>query len=65
MDERKATDTAARVGGAALQAGGNIWVVVAPMADGKALVISEDIVAVYASRAAFSGGDEPLWSRSA
>lgn len=60
MDERQATELAAKVGGEAWHSGGGIWLVLADRPGGVVRVISDDMDNVYESREAFRRGDEPV-----
>ena len=56
MDEKQATAIADSLGGEAWQSGGEIWLVLKERADGKLVVISDEVVCEYANREAFDDG---------
>ena len=60
MDELEAKSVAKALGGEAWQSGGNIWLVSVSRADGKLVVISDELVAEYESDAAFAEGRESV-----
>ncbi len=43
-----------------LQSGGNIWIAMKTLVDGKYLVFGQESIGLYASQASFEGGDHPL-----
>jgi hypothetical protein len=51
MNEEQAEAVAEALGGRTWQSGGEIWLVLFERADGKLVVISDDVICEYASQA--------------
>jgi len=56
MDEPQATAIAEALGGETWQSGGDIWLVILRRADGRLVVLSDDVVCEYADDDAFDNG---------
>lgn len=53
MDEQQATAVAEALGGETWQSGGDIWLVLLTRADGRLVVISDEVVCEYPNADAF------------
>lgn len=53
MDEKQATAVANALGGETWQSGGDIWLVVMHRADGRLVVLSDDVICEYLDEDAF------------
>lgn len=60
MDEKNAEAVAEALGGETWQSGGNIWLVVLRRADGKLVVLSDDVICEYNNDEAFENNSPAL-----
>ena len=56
MDEEKAEALAKLLGGETWQSGGDVWLVLIRRADGKIVVISDEVVCEYSAEEALEAG---------
>jgi len=56
MDEQQATTIATALGGETWQSGGGIWLVRLERADGRLVVLSDEVVCEYPDEEAFDRG---------
>jgi hypothetical protein len=56
MNEQQAEAIASALGGETWQSGGDIWLVVLRRNDGRIVVLSDDVICLYADEDAFDAG---------